>query len=147
MFCMLLFNFVNYVFFVTFMYSYCYVCSVLGILFIVSFCVLFVCKCVLYYCHRMSTQLQLTKCIICCNIFSPLWRNSLERPTVDVSRSHSDTPHSVGFLLTRDRYVAETAHNIDQRQTSMPPTGFELENPARERPQSNACCRIIYNIQ
>jgi hypothetical protein len=27
---------------------------------IVSFCVLFVCKCVLYYCHRVATQLQLT---------------------------------------------------------------------------------------
>jgi hypothetical protein len=26
----------------------------------VSFCVLFVCKCVLYYCHRVATQLQLT---------------------------------------------------------------------------------------
>jgi hypothetical protein len=67
MFCMLLFNFVNYVFLFLCilifmcMYTYCYVCSVLGILFIVLFCVLFVCKCVLYYCHRVSSQLQLTK--------------------------------------------------------------------------------------
>ena len=27
---------------------------------IVLFCVLFMCNCVLYYCHRVSTQLQLT---------------------------------------------------------------------------------------
>jgi hypothetical protein len=26
---------------------------------IVLFCLLFVCKCVLYYCHQVSTQLQL----------------------------------------------------------------------------------------
>jgi hypothetical protein len=67
---------------VMFMYSYCYVmysyCYVYVFLllclcilivmyvpfcvfcFIVSFCVLFVCKYILYYCHRVSTQLQLT---------------------------------------------------------------------------------------
>jgi hypothetical protein len=38
----------------------CYVRSVLRIMFIVLFCVLFMSKCVPYYCHRVSTQLQLT---------------------------------------------------------------------------------------
>ena len=54
------------------MYFYCYMflllclCIVIVMYvpfcifcFIVLFCVLFVCKCVLYYCHRLSTKLQL----------------------------------------------------------------------------------------
>ena len=44
--------------------SYCYVYVLLLCMFrsgyLIVFCVLFVCKCVLYYCHWVSTQLQLT---------------------------------------------------------------------------------------
>jgi len=42
------------------MYFYCYAFSVLGIPIIGLFCALFVCKCVFYYCHRVSPQLHLT---------------------------------------------------------------------------------------
>jgi len=49
-----------------FKYSYCYVyvflllCMFYLFCFIVFFCVLFVCKCVMYHCHRVSTYSQLT---------------------------------------------------------------------------------------
>ena len=52
-----------------FIYSYCFVyvflllCMFCVFCFTVFFCVLFVCKCVLYYCQWVSTQLQLTKYI------------------------------------------------------------------------------------
>ena len=45
------------IFIVMFMYSYCYACSVLGI--VSLFCSVY-CLCVLHYCHQVSTQLQLT---------------------------------------------------------------------------------------
>ena len=56
------------IFIVLFMYFYCSVyvflllcvlCSAYSV-FIVSFYALFVCKCVPYYCHRVTIQLQLT---------------------------------------------------------------------------------------
>ena len=47
---------------------------------------------------------------------------------IEVSRTHSDTPHSVGFLWTSDQLVAETStwqHNTSKRQTSMPPAAWK----------------------
>ena len=41
-----------------------YFCVVLCTVCFVSFSVLFVCICVLNYCHRVATQLQLNICII-----------------------------------------------------------------------------------
>jgi hypothetical protein len=62
MFCMLLFNFVNYLFL---MLCLCILIAMYVpfrvFCFIVLFCVLFVCKCVLYYCHRVLTQLQILR--------------------------------------------------------------------------------------
>jgi hypothetical protein len=69
---------------------------------------------------------------------------------IEASRSHSDTPHSVGFLWTRDRPDAETStcttHDTHKRQTSMPPTGFEPAIPASERPQTHALDRAATGI-
>jgi len=69
---------------------------------------------------------------------------------VEVSRSPSDTPHSVGLLWTSDRprrrdlYL--TTHNIRQRQTSMPPPGFEPAISASERPQTHGLDRAFTAI-
>jgi hypothetical protein len=49
---------------------------------------------------------------------------------IKASRSHSDTPQSVRFLWTNDQPDAKNlcliTHNTKKRQTSMPPTGFNL---------------------
>jgi hypothetical protein len=97
------------------MYSYCYViyfccyvmCSFVSLSFlivmyvrfcvfclIVLFCVLFVCKCVLYCCHRVSTQLQL-------NIYHRLW------PPFQLSRLHAQWFSSLRALkkLAGERFV------------------------------------------
>ena len=65
MFCMLPFHSVNYIILflclcilIVMYVLFCIFC------FIVLFCVLFVCKCVMYYCHRVSTQFQSTKYIM-----------------------------------------------------------------------------------
>jgi hypothetical protein len=64
---------------------------------------------------------------------------------VEVSRLHTDTPHSVGLLCTRDRPVTESStlstHNAQNRRTSMPAAEFKPAVPARELPQTHALDR------
>jgi hypothetical protein len=64
MFCMLLFNFVNYVILLLCLCIVIVMYVLFWFCFTVSFCVLFVCQFVLCYCHRVSTHLQLTEHIL-----------------------------------------------------------------------------------
>jgi hypothetical protein len=62
---------------------------------------------------------------------------------VEDSRSHSDTPHMVGLLWTSDQLGTEIftwQHTTlaTDRQTSMPPVGFEPAIPPSDRPQTHA---------
>jgi len=59
---------------------------------------------------------------------------------IEVSRSHSDTSHTLGLLSTSQRPLpdSKSAHN---RQTSMPPAGFEPAILAIERSQTHASDR------
>ena len=74
----------------------------------------------------------------------------LGRHLVQVSRSHSDTPHSVGLLWTSigpsQRPLPDNTHNTHKKRTSMPPAGFEPAIPASERPQTHVLDRAATGI-
>ena len=67
---------------------------------------------------------------------------------IEASRSHSDTPKSVGLLWTNDQLVAVTStwYNTEERKLSMPPARFEPAIPASERPQTDALDRAAADI-
>jgi len=68
--------------------------------------------------------------------------------SVAVSRSYSDTPHSVGLLWTSDRPLQRPLRYGIQhlQETFMPPAGLEPAIPASERPQNNALDRAATGI-
>ena len=60
---------------------------------------------------------------------------------IEDSRSHSGTPHTVGLLWTSDRTRRRdlhlTTHSTRNRQTSVPPTGFQPMIPVSKRLQTH----------
>ena len=71
-----------------------------------------------------------------CGLFSVMQQSNsiLGLLIVEVSRAHTDTPHSGRLLWTSDQPVAESVtyatHNEHKRRTSMPSAGFEPTIPA-----------------
>jgi len=60
---------------------------------------------------------------------------------IEVSRSHSDTPHLAGLLWTIDQLDAEDCseqHAIITRETSLSVAGFEPTIPANEWLQTHS---------
>ena len=67
--------------------------------FIVLFCVLFVCKCVLYYCHRVSTQLQLTNLSYHHCYYPPHTYRSCSHSEASVASHKLRNVDSMGFVI------------------------------------------------
>ena len=80
------------------------VCVDLCIICFVSFCVLFECKCVLYNCHRLATQLQLTNTSCKFNLF----------PKGNEGCKHSDD-QSVGECLSVKYHTGHIHTHIYRR--------------------------------
>jgi hypothetical protein len=61
--------------------------------------------------------------------------SGLGRPTVEASRSHSDTPYSAALIWTRDQPVAETSTDNTQysQETDIHiPGGIRTRNPSKQ---------------
>jgi hypothetical protein len=96
---------------------------------------------VIFFCKNRSTLLIFCDWNII--IYYILWLCS---PARGFLITHNDAPHLVGPLWTSDQLVAKTStwqHNTHNRQTSMPPVGFEPTKAVSERPQTYASDRAV----
>jgi hypothetical protein len=104
---------------------------------------LFVCKCVLYCCHRVATQLQFTN-ISYCTPFCYVMTVCFVCIGIAVSIKIADPRWPCG--LTRWSAVGRTdinatyKHNKHKRWTFMPSAGFESAIPVITRAQQRHTC-------
>ena len=95
----------------------------------------------------MKDVLQLYNVLLLSGIYNPC---EFEPPHFCVYMiTLKDTPQSVGLLWTSDQLVAETStwqHTQRNRQTSMPPAGFEPAVPVGDHPQTDALDRSATGI-
>ena len=89
--------------------------------FILLFCVLFVCKCVLYYCHRVSTQLQLSNIsYIVCIISSKKAGISMQSSWIVVTHLHDKPKYApILYYYYHYYYYYSTpcfSHSCDHQQ-------------------------------
>ena len=104
--------------------------------------------------NKCIIRLYMFRALLCSYLFFPLWRCGPTRAMAssflrfpDHTQRHitvGRTPLDEWSTRRRDLYL--TTHNTYNRQTSMPPEGFEPTISAGERPQTYALDRAVVLI-
>jgi len=75
----------------------------------------------------------------------------LSHLTVEVSKSHTDTPYQYDSsrrgIRPSQRPLPDNTHNIHNWQIPMQPAGFKLAIPASELPQTHALNRAAFDLR
>jgi len=104
-------------------------------------------KWVFHYIEDVMYGILLHICLFVFGATAPSWPRHPH--SLGFYITHNDTLQSVGLLWTSDQPVAETStwqHNTQNRQTTMPPLGFEPIISANDRPQTHALDRTAPEI-
>jgi hypothetical protein len=87
--------------------------------------------------------------VLCSLLLFSCTTSLVSRLIAEVSKSHSDTPHTVGLFWTSDQPVAETyltKHNTQKRQATMLLAGLEPAIPSSQRQQTHVLDLAVTGI-